>query len=404
MVLRAIQSTVLTGTTNLAIAAGATVTIKDAVTGLNISLWEDIAGATPESNPFTADSNGQFLVYANPARVQITVTSGGNTRIWEDVDLHGDPLGLRNKVINGGFPVWKRGTSFSASGYFADRHFLNKSGTLTCTRESTTPPVGSEFYAKFLSGAASSFGNFEHTFESTDVEDMKGKRMTLSFKIRRNSAFSSGIRATVRRNGTANTRSGGSWTVMATEDTANGDMVSGVPPTTWTQVRLTVDIPNDATANGVQIIIQQLVVTGNAEYWEIAQIEFKEGGSDSSFETRPLWLEESLCDWFYAIIQTGVASRYVGPAGVHVTTIALAVIPAPPMRGTATVTRSAAADFEWFFRNAATQSVNASLAHNRDLKSIQWTDTGVAGLTVGDGGQLRSKTGSAQIILDAELT
>ncbi len=131
---RAIQATVLSGLATLGVAPGATITIKDAVTGANRTLWSDFAGTSGTANPVTADANGQFLVYANAGRVQITVTDGVTTRIWEDVELgHEDALSV---VRNGDFTVAQRGTSFAAvanNEYTLDGWSYQKVGTMVHT-------------------------------------------------------------------------------------------------------------------------------------------------------------------------------------------------------------------------------------------------------------------------------
>lgn len=81
----AIQANILNNGSNLTVAPNATVSIKVASTGSNATLWEDRAGATGKSNPFTADANGFFRVYADPGRYDITVTTSSGTQTFEDV-------------------------------------------------------------------------------------------------------------------------------------------------------------------------------------------------------------------------------------------------------------------------------------------------------------------------------
>ena len=63
----------------------------------------------------------------------------------------------RNKIINGNFDVWQRGTSFSASGYCADRwRSYYTGGTTTVfsqqsfTLGQTDVPDNPEFYARLV--------------------------------------------------------------------------------------------------------------------------------------------------------------------------------------------------------------------------------------------------------------
>ncbi len=124
MAKRAIQATVLTGKASVGVAPGATITIKDAVTGANRTLWSDYEGTSGTGNPVTADANGQFLVYADPGRVQITVTDGVTTRIWENVELGHDDS--PNKTINPEMAVAQRGTSFTGVGASAQEYTVDR--------------------------------------------------------------------------------------------------------------------------------------------------------------------------------------------------------------------------------------------------------------------------------------
>ncbi len=82
-----IQDTVFQNSGGLRIGPNAAIEIRDADSDALVSLWEDREAASGESNPFSADGNGQFTVYADPGRVKITVTISGDTRDWVDVWL-----------------------------------------------------------------------------------------------------------------------------------------------------------------------------------------------------------------------------------------------------------------------------------------------------------------------------
>ncbi len=79
-----IQNSILSGGADLAVSPGADVEIRTPAGGL-ASLWTDRAGTIGESNPFTADANGFFRIYATPGRYQITATVGAEVQVFEDV-------------------------------------------------------------------------------------------------------------------------------------------------------------------------------------------------------------------------------------------------------------------------------------------------------------------------------
>jgi hypothetical protein len=66
----------------------------------------------------------------------INDASGGNTATINTVPLRPGVLDAENRIINGAFDFWQRGTSFTANAYGADRWFNNATGgTVTMSRQ-----------------------------------------------------------------------------------------------------------------------------------------------------------------------------------------------------------------------------------------------------------------------------
>lgn len=66
-------------------------------------------------------------------------STGGNTATINGVPLRPGILDPENRIINGAFDFWQRGTSFTASGYGADRWLQDiLGGTVTMSRQSFT--------------------------------------------------------------------------------------------------------------------------------------------------------------------------------------------------------------------------------------------------------------------------
>jgi hypothetical protein len=105
----------------------------------------------------------------------------------------------KNKVINGGFEVWQRGTSFTNTanaGYTADRWLTNvgTGGTIVTSQQSftpgTAPAAGYEapFFLRLnrsTTGSATSY--FSQRIE--DVRTFAGQTITLSFWAKASSAY-----------------------------------------------------------------------------------------------------------------------------------------------------------------------------------------------------------------------
>lgn len=65
----------------------ATVEVRDADTNALVSIFSDLEGLTPKSNPFLVDAEGFALFYAAAGLYKITAARAGLERIYEDVLL-----------------------------------------------------------------------------------------------------------------------------------------------------------------------------------------------------------------------------------------------------------------------------------------------------------------------------
>jgi hypothetical protein len=94
----------------------------------------------------------------------------------------------KNKVINGDFGIWQRGTTFSGIGsnvYTADRWCVESTGTCTVTQQSFTPgtaPVAGyegQYFLRQQVTSASSVQGLNHRIE--DIRTFANQTVTVSF-------------------------------------------------------------------------------------------------------------------------------------------------------------------------------------------------------------------------------
>jgi hypothetical protein len=109
----------------------------------------------------------------------------------------------KNKLINGNFDIWQRGTSFTGvlDVYLADRWSATRSGTtinLTVTQDTSVPNTNSKYSMKFqqVTTGASAITEYatRQAIEQTTLLPILGKSCTVSFWYRSNKTGSHGIR------------------------------------------------------------------------------------------------------------------------------------------------------------------------------------------------------------------
>jgi hypothetical protein len=207
-------------------------------------------------------------------------------------------LGFRNKIINGGFDIWQRGTSFSAAGYTADRWaIVAASGqTVSVTQQAFTPGntiIGQEptFYARMAwSGTPS--GTFWFTQRVEDVRTFAGQQVVLSFWAKASSPTSV-FAPTIEQNfGT-----GGSSVVTTT--------ASAIALTSsWQKFSVIFNIPSiSGKTIGTNSYLDVRPLNGgstvNGINIDIWGVQVEQNYQPTPFEQRPFAVELQLCQRYY---------------------------------------------------------------------------------------------------------
>lgn len=184
----------------------------------------------------TAVSEGMMSYLTDSNELSVYTSNG--TAAWSPVNL----AQSNNAVINGAFDFWQRGTSFTSSGYTADRWNLStgNSTSPSVTRQSFTlgsaPVSGYEgtYYADIagtLANASTGYLNWEQKIE--DVRAFAGQTITLSFWTKGSTA------GTANTNIIQNFGSGGSSQVFVLN-------TNFAITTSWTRIVQTIAIPSIA--------------------------------------------------------------------------------------------------------------------------------------------------------------
>ncbi len=221
-------------------------------------------------------------------------------------NLNGGPLaGFRNRIINGNFDIWQRGTSFSnpADGvYTADRWviFYNGSGATRTVSQQIFNPGSTEAapgslsflrHAQTVAGSGGTYNNVNQRMEG--VRTYGGQTVTLSFYARGTSASLTLPMIQLRQNFGA----GGSAAVSTI--VASNVVIAG---STFARYTYTVTLPSiTGKTVGTSAFLELIfnLPVNNTFSLDIASVQLEPGPVATPFEQRPQGTELALCQRYY---------------------------------------------------------------------------------------------------------
>ena len=243
-------------------------------------------GSTP-TNP----ASTKHKLYLKDDGIAYTLDSSGNE----------NPVGvaaLKNKLINGGFDLWQRGTSFATPSdgtYGPDRWTMwPKAGnTLTFSRQAftlgQTDVPGEPAYYFRMDKTAGAGGNPEVRHRIEDVRTFAGQTATASFYAK----------ASAARN----------LLIEPLQSSGSGGSGSGAPTgqnvaltTSWQKFTLTFDVPSISgftLGTGHYLTFRfRWNDTSNGTI-DVARVQFEKGSVATEFENRHLGVELALAERYY---------------------------------------------------------------------------------------------------------
>jgi hypothetical protein len=213
---------------------------------------------------------------------------------------------FRNFIINGGMDIAQRGSSLTRGGttdYGLDRWYASGFGSgqnFTVSRSTATPPTGFQYFQRVASTTTSSTNIFiSQSLETSSVVPMQNRTATFSFRYRVPVNFTGTWTAQV----SWSTATDGNLTPGATKTILANKTLSNT--TSWTADSLTFTVPATATSLAVEFIIVNNVVNG--AQFDFTGVQLELGSIPTPFERRPIGLETSLCQRYFA--------RLIDPAG-----------------------------------------------------------------------------------------
>ena len=250
--------------------------------------------------------------------------------------------GFRNEIINGGFDIWQRGTSFTPSSnliYIADRFFgyNNGNGSMTVSRQTFTPGNIISGYEPqyYLRSAIASVGTstlFNLGQRIEDVRKFAGQTVTVSFWMKSDAS---------------RTVTGFAYQVFGTGGSSATTTQYGTfnVTTSWQRFTATVTIPSISgkTIGADSYLAIELNLPAAIQTTEIWGMQVEKGSIATPFEQRPIGTELALCQRYYWRV-SGETAPYVGlclALAAGGTTVRRLTVPLPvTMRIKPTVTKA----------------------------------------------------------------
>ena len=253
------NSTSSTSTTTAAVPAS----VKSAYDLANTASTTATA-AIPKS---TVTAKGSIVAAtASSTPANLAVGNNGETLVADSstsTGLRYQENRTNNFLYNSNFDIWQRGTSFaSVSGYSADR--WTNSGIVantTTTRETSGAPAGAKYYVRHTASAGSAYTWYLQYLETNDVEQLWGKTVTFSLKLRRNATMNSNVTIYIDKSATVDANNGATWTTISSTTISNASIPTGTTTADWLTSSVTAAIPNDGTANSIRVFIANTTST-----------------------------------------------------------------------------------------------------------------------------------------------
>ncbi len=220
---------------------------------------------------------------------------------------------FRNRIINGNFDIWQRGTSLSVQGFCADRWFVVPFNSTQVTSQQsftngqTEVPGNPKFYHRMVVTSVAGSGNYVLAQQRIEgVDTLSGKTAKLSFwaKADANKNIATEFFQYFGTGGSPSSR------VNAIGVTTHN------LTTSWQKFTTTISIPsisgktigtdgNDFVSiifwfeAGSDVNSRTNSLGQQSGTFDIAQVQLEEGSVATPFEHRPIGVELGLCQRYY---------------------------------------------------------------------------------------------------------
>jgi Carbohydrate binding domain len=239
-------------------------------------------------------TGGTYTLTAPANNATIFTTAGGAITgnvafTGANVSINGQSIapsyGMKNRIINGDFKIWQRGTSSSSPGsLIADRWYISTGTTVTGSQSSDVPSG----FKYSLSISGTNYPQSYQRIESLNCVDLVGKSITISFWAKQTSGAGSASLALA---------------IYTADSTDNFSSATGINNATftgttgWVQYSTTFTNLPANTVNGLQVLIY--ANTTGAATFLFTGFQLEAGTVATPFEFRHYGQELALCQRYY---------------------------------------------------------------------------------------------------------
>jgi hypothetical protein len=372
----------------------------------------DLIGATANDTParLAVGTNGQVLTADSTASTGLAWATPTATPT-----SYGYTAG-KNKVINGDFSVWQRGTSVNTTtfGYTADRWLGYQYGSVTVSRQATadTTNLPSIQYCGRVQRPAAQTGlnpiYLSQSIESSASIPFSGQTVTLSFYARRGSNYSSASNIltaqVISGTGTDQNVNVGGFTGSVQVSAPNVTLT-----TTWQRFTTTGTVGTNATQLGVVFTYTPVGTAGTNDYFEVTGVQL-EAGTATTFASASGGSPEAelaMCQRYFQRIDAtnGTTFSPFGSGQAVTTLLAYSTVTYAIKRTSPSLSFATAANFQTTAINGAGITLSAIGTAASSVNSALVEATVAAGLVAGNASILYRNAGSSPCYIDisAEL-
>ena len=353
--------------------------------------------------------------------------SGGNTATINSMTPTADSLqGFRNRIINGGFDIAQRGTSFVSGAnnddtYNLDRWYVLSDGNdAVDITQTTTVPTGAKYSIGLDVETVNKKFGIAQIIENANCFDAIGKTVTLSFdaKVSATTKLDNVKCAIVAWSGTADSVTSdiiSAWGAEGTNPTLIANATYENTPanlnvtTSFARYTVSAAVDTASTANIIVFIWSDVTDTTAGDFLYITNTQLEVGSVATPFERRDYGRELMLCQrYYYRETSVGLASTFaIGFNDSTTSAVGTTFFPVT-MRTAPSALEQTGTAGDYRVRNTAANSTTCSAvpiiaSAGTTAYSVVTSFTVASGLTAGQGAFLQAVNATAYLGWSAEL-